>query len=318
MKSKSRLSPITNSIILSIALVTSSYGASGKKGYTDKDLIDYGVSKSAFKASLLLQYPSRRCTINSVKIKDNDPYDFYITAGHCANIENVWNRKRIKERLEEERKLWPEIKKELLSKGIISPESRSAEIKKAWNKYRNSQLNQSDTININAMHELKCVLPDQSEVNSFEDIALCTLYQKRSDRPKYEVFITKHFDLLDDEVLTHVGFGRRETGDPVLDRITERQAFKTVVNFEHDSWLHGTLWSIPFEEMHITGPIGAVNSGDSGGALLYENEEGHFYLVGVTSKGHVDDRHAGIWVPPYEDFIEKAYQELISKNKDEL
>lgn len=144
------------------------------------------------------------------------------------------------------------------------------------------------------------------------DLALCTSYKKNANIPYYKLkFINDYRDFLKEQLIS-VSFGiRNRSTNTILNQIPARQAFNV---FVQKGWESDTMESMPNSEKSIIeGPTGYCDSGDSGGALLYKNNDSSYSLLAVTEAGGGGSH----WTLLDKYFIEEAYKQLMQETLSE-
>lgn len=313
--------------------------------HNDEDLIAYGASDPQFKASVWLD-PA--CSASRIKLSEDDMYDFYITAGHCAfNIVNEF---------EETEKIYSEM----LEKGMFNLETieceESCEQKSFIHKmfrsavdlgliekpfptfkdfydfmqfYINNKhlLDASDKIHFS---ELKCIVhpsyhndeyinnedendedKDEEEDNEI-DMALCTSYKKNTNIPQYKLKFIENYQDVEETQLVSVSFGIRNTSNALTNMIPARQAFNTLVGQAWKGMEQNNLENIVGPQLSISEkPAGFCESGDSGGTLLFKNDDGTYSLIAVTEGGGGSTH----WAILDKKFIQDAYKQLVQETE---
>lgn len=89
--------------------------------HNDSDLIAYGASVPEFKASVWM---NSGCSASRVKLTEDDPYDFYITAAHC--VSDFLSSKAAEQEIEGDN-VTTELLKKLLEDGIFDLKHISCE-----------------------------------------------------------------------------------------------------------------------------------------------------------------------------------------------
>lgn len=272
-------------INLFIVSASSLFGMVASSPYTDKDLLEYANSEYAFRGTVWLE---PHCSASRVKITDNDQYDFYVTAAHCVEDEEV----------------------------------RYGFNDEVYDFRRNSsQLDESDVVQFS---ELKCVIHEEylsSEPicrdgecrnSRHQDLALCSNYSKRKDLPRYKI---KFVDEFEDKAMLHgtaVGFGSRGIvqEDSLQNLVPERQASNQVFCVDKEFESFSNFLCGAFHKNHVDNPIdvaGALSFGDSGGSLLMKDDRGQYFLIGTTQTD-------GAWTGISREFLFSAYGELTNKD----
>lgn len=185
----------------------------------------------------------------------------------------------------------------------------------------NIQVSNDDIIEL---EKLKCIIHpsyktednndevDSEDNNNQVDLALCTSYKQNSNLPKYELKFIKDVKDLEGKKLISVSFGGRNTTDVISNAFANKQAFNVFVESYYG--LPHMLASIEGHDVSIHDhekPFGNLQPGDSGGTLLYKNDDDTVSLIAAVTL-------MDIWVILDPQFLSEAYQQLIEKASSEI
>lgn len=319
--------------------------------HIDADLIAYAASVPEFKASVWIK-PG--CSAHRVSLSENDSYDFYIAAAHCVDdnpssfdneeknlyeellengffnlnnftCENINENKGYKE-LEnlDDCKLaltWHSLVKNAIQVGLIETYPSSAQ---AFFDFLMTILQPVSNDDIVALKNLKCIIHisyENDEKNEI-DLALCTTHQKDPNLIRYNVKYIKDITEIQDKVLVSASFEMGKTteisapfgiGKP-RDIIPNRRAFNTLVK---SGRVPTELESVESQEMPINErPTGHWESTDNGAALLFQDDNGLYTLIGVIKERASEDVISYSVFDP--QFIANAYEQLIKDGPGEV
>lgn len=341
--------------LITLAIITGNLAleaAIAKPPHSDADIIAYGASVPGFKASVWL---NPGCSASRVTLVENDPYDFYITAADCVNEnptqlddeeirlfgeflkDGIFDLKsftcqdvdtievRSHEKLQDlgncELALkWHSCVRGAIDIGLIEACPSSAQ--EFFNLliahlHNTSPLGHDDMV---IYEKLKCIIhPFYQEDDIGEhgeiDLALCTTYQKEPNLHKYKMKFIKSIAEIQDKKLISVSFGMRNTTDAISNMIPNRQAFNILVKSGEEPT---ELESIEDQEVSIDErPTGRCDSGDNGGTLLFEDNDGTYSLIAVTEAGSPGDATSH-WTILDPKFIADAYEQLIKEAPIEI
>lgn len=175
---------------------------------------------------------------------------------------------------------------------------------------KNTLLGNDDII---TSEKLKCIIhPSYYENGDYEyesDLALCTSYEKNHDLPKYKLEFIKDGKELEGKELISVTFGTRNRTNVISNSVPDRQAFNTFVK---SSLITTHLNNVENKNVAINErPTGHLRPGDSGGTLLFMDNDGRYTLVAVVTL-------SGTWVILDRQFIAEAYEQLIKDGPGEV
>lgn len=317
--------------------------------HNDSDLIAYAASVPKFKASVWI-WINPGCSASRVQLREDDPYDFYITAAHCLDkspfLSNDESLQLYKELLKDgvfetenincddsdnsiQGKHYPSLEnigcgfvlklnalaRTAINMGLIescpSSEQDFLDILKA-HAINNTQLGDDDMI---ALEKLKCIIHSSYQEEDEDrpvgiDLALCTPYEKNYDLAKYELKFLRDMEEIQGKKLISVSFGSRNTTDLITNLVPDRQAFDTLVT----AW-DTELEAIKDQEVSISeNPTGHCAGGDSGGSLLFKELDDSYSLVAVTTGAG----GSTLWTILDPQFIAEAYEQLIKDGPGEI
>lgn len=162
--------------------------------------------------------------------------------------------------------------------------------------------------------KLKCIIHPsyENESGDYEyerDLAFCTTFEKNHNLSKYNLKFINDGKELEDKKLVSVSFGIRNTKNIISNMIPDRQAFNTLIK---SSLIPTILEKVESENVAINeSPTGDLQHGDSGGTLLFRDDDGKYTLVAVVST-------SGFWVILDPQFIADAYEQLIKEAPEEV